>query len=169
RKHFRDELDRGVAEANAMIAGSLFTGARGTDGSNPVPSSGESVSAVNSGPVGEKPRAFAPVCTASGTRDGDELAATPSFTPFSLKRIDAVPPRRFEASQRRPGMPARMRGSACEEFVLLGPVERQIEFSHTRRSEGDGLAALQDRVDEKRAQEGEVNEAPDVTPRDAVA
>ena len=25
RKHFRDELDRGVAEANAVIAGSLFT------------------------------------------------------------------------------------------------------------------------------------------------
>ena len=36
--------------------------------------------------------------------------------------------------------------------MLLGPVERQIEFSYTRRSEGDGLAALQDRVDEKRAQ-----------------
>ena len=29
RKHFRDELDRGVAEANAVIAGSLFTTAKG--------------------------------------------------------------------------------------------------------------------------------------------
>ena len=29
RKHFRDELDRGVAEANAVIAGSLFTAAKG--------------------------------------------------------------------------------------------------------------------------------------------
>ena len=66
-------------------------------------------------------------------------------------------------------MPARVRRSACEKFVLLGPVKRQIEFSHTRRSEGDGLAAFQDRVDDPRAQEGEVNEAPDVTPRDAVA
>ena len=28
RKHFRDELDRGVAEANAVIAGSLFTAAK---------------------------------------------------------------------------------------------------------------------------------------------
>ena len=28
RKHFRDELDRGVAEANAVIAGSLFTTAK---------------------------------------------------------------------------------------------------------------------------------------------
>jgi hypothetical protein len=29
RKHFRDELDRGVAEANAVIAGALFTTAKG--------------------------------------------------------------------------------------------------------------------------------------------
>ena len=29
RKHFRDELDCGVAEANAVIAGSLFTAAKG--------------------------------------------------------------------------------------------------------------------------------------------
>jgi hypothetical protein len=28
RRHFRDELDRGVAEANAMISGSLFTAAK---------------------------------------------------------------------------------------------------------------------------------------------
>ena len=79
---------------------------------------------------------------------------------------------RFELSTCQghgPGMPARVRRSACEEFVLLGPVERQIEFAQTRRGEHDGVPALQDRVDEKRAQEGEVNEAPDVTPRDAVA
>ena len=31
RKRFRDELDRGVAEANAMIAGSLFSKAKGGD------------------------------------------------------------------------------------------------------------------------------------------
>ena len=29
RKHFRAELDRGVAEANAVIAGCLFTAAKG--------------------------------------------------------------------------------------------------------------------------------------------
>ena len=50
---------------------------------------------------------------------------------------------------------ARLRRSACEEFVLLGPVERQIAFAQTRRGERDGEPALQDRVDEKRAQEGE--------------
>src|SRR5215475_16158161 len=54
----------------------------GTDGSNPVPSSGESVSAVDSRAVGEKPRAFAPVCTGSGTREGDGLAVYPLIWPF---------------------------------------------------------------------------------------
>src|SRR6516162_2379667 len=54
----------------------------GTNGSNPIPSSGESVSAVNSGAVGEKPGAFAPVCTANGTREGDELAEHPLIWPF---------------------------------------------------------------------------------------
>src|SRR5215831_8120192 len=73
------------------------------------------------------------------------------------------------APRSRPGVPARVRSSACEEFVLLGPVARQIEFAQTRRGERDGLAALQDRLDEPRAQEGEVDEAPDVTPSDAVA
>jgi hypothetical protein len=29
RKHFRDDLDRGVAEANAIVAGSLFAAAKG--------------------------------------------------------------------------------------------------------------------------------------------
>ena len=29
RKHFRDELDRGAAEANATVAGSLFLAAKG--------------------------------------------------------------------------------------------------------------------------------------------
>ena len=29
RRHFRDELDRGVAEANATISGSLFGAAKG--------------------------------------------------------------------------------------------------------------------------------------------
>ena len=73
------------------------------------------------------------------------------------------------APKSRPGMLARVRRSACEEFVLLGPVERQIEFAQTRRGERDGVPALQDRVDQKRAQEGEVDQAPDVTPCDAVA
>ena len=53
-----------------------------TRSSNPLPSSGESVSAVNSGAVGEKPGVFAPVCTANGTREGDELAEHPLIWPF---------------------------------------------------------------------------------------
>src|SRR5262245_45729649 len=66
-------------------------------------------------------------------------------------------------------MLARVRRSACEELVLLGPVERQIEFAQSRRGERDGLPAFQYGVDEPRAQEGEVNQAPNVTPADAVA
>ena len=58
----------------------------GTVSSNPSRSSGESVSAVNSGAVGEKPGAFAPVCTANGTRKGDELATHPLIWPFRILR-----------------------------------------------------------------------------------
>jgi hypothetical protein len=52
--------------------------------------------------------------------------------------------------------------------VLLGPVEGQIEFGETRRSEFDGLPTLQARLDQLRAQEGEANQAPDIAPADAV-
>src|SRR5712671_195537 len=43
---------------------------RGTEGSNPSPSSGESVSAVNPGAVGEKPRTWAAVCGGWGRERG---------------------------------------------------------------------------------------------------
>ena len=56
------------------------------------------------------------------------------------------------------GTSVRSCGLACEQFVLLGPVQRQIEFRQPRRSERDGLPALQDRFDQLRAQEGEANE-----------
>ena len=55
------------------------------------------------------------------------------------------------APRSRAGVPARVRSSACEEFVLLGPVERQIEFAQTRCSERDGLPAFQYGVDEPRS------------------
>ena len=58
---------------------------------------------------------------------------------------------------------------ACKQSVLLGPVERQIEFGQTRRGEFTGLPPLQDRLDQLRAQEGEANETPDVAPGDVVA
>jgi len=53
--------------------------------------------------------------------------------------------------------------------MLLSPVEGQIKFGQPRRGELDGLPALEDRFDERRAQEGEVDEASDVAPADAVA
>src|ERR1700716_304386 len=59
-------------------------------------------------------------------------------------------------------------GLACEQFVLLRPVQRQIEFGQPRRSERDGLPALQDRLDQLRAQEGEANETANVAPENAV-
>ena len=46
--------------------------------------------------------------------------------------------------------------------MLIGPVERQIEFGKTRRSEFDRLPALQDRLDQVGTQKGEVDEAPDI-------
>src|SRR5207248_9945505 len=48
------------------------------------------------------------------------------------------------------------------------PVQRQIEFGQPRRGERDGLPALQDRLDQLRAQEGEANETANVAPGNAV-
>src|ERR1700738_1417524 len=59
--------------------------------------------------------------------------------------------------------------SVPEQVVLIGPVERQIEFGKTRRSEFDGLPALHDRLDQLGAQKGEVDETPDIATGDAVA
>src|ERR1700756_982693 len=59
-------------------------------------------------------------------------------------------------------------GLACEQFVLLRPVQRQIEFGQPRRCKRDGLPALQDRLDQLRAQEGEANETANVAPGNAV-
>src|ERR1700720_966521 len=62
------------------------------------------------------------------------------------------------------GTSVRSCGLACEQFVLLGPVQRQIEFGQPRRGELGGLPALQDRLDQVRAQEGEANETANVAP-----
>ena len=45
---------------------------------------------------------------------------------------------------------------------MITPVERQIEFSKPRRSEFDGLAFLQNHLDQLGAQKDEVDEAPDI-------
>src|SRR5467141_2052958 len=59
--------------------------------------------------------------------------------------------------------------SARQEAALIGPIERQIEFGKARRSEFDGLPAVQDHLDQLGAQKGEVDEAADIATRDAVA
>src|SRR6266851_2077011 len=61
------------------------------------------------------------------------------------------------------------RSSARQEAALIGPVDRQIEFGETRRSEFDRLPAVQDRLDQLGAQKSEVDEAPDIATGDAVA
>src|SRR5207302_10408876 len=61
------------------------------------------------------------------------------------------------------------RSSVSEQAALIGPVERQIESGKTRRSEFDGLPAVQDRLDQLGAEKGEVDEAPDIATGDAVA
>jgi hypothetical protein len=53
--------------------------------------------------------------------------------------------------------------------ALIGPVERQIEFSETCCREFDGLPAVQERLDQLRAQKGEVDEVPDIATRDTIA
>ena len=53
--------------------------------------------------------------------------------------------------------------------MLVGPIERQIEFRETRRRKLDGLPTVQDRLDYLGVQESEVDETPDVATRDAVA
>ena len=125
-------------------------------------------------------RRRAPHFCGSLRRHGDErrdvLAANrPLLRSFSLTGVGAVPPWKLAAFKRaqaavrpRPGISV-VSGSAYEQSVLLGPVERQVEFGQSRCGELDGLPALQDHVNELWAQEGEVNKAPDVAPGDAVA
>ena len=52
--------------------------------------------------------------------------------------------------------------------MLLRPVQRQIEFGQPRRGEFGRLPAVQDRLDQLRAQEGEPNETANVAPRNTV-
>src|SRR5437868_7202260 len=86
-----------------------------------------------------------------------------------LPKVLTVCKRRAAAVGPRPGaISVRSCGLACEQFLLLRPVQRQIEFGQPRRRERDGLPALQDRLDQLRAQEGEANETANVAPRDAV-
>ena len=87
--------------------------------------------------------------------------------PFSLRAIDAV---HFGRAQTGPNDgkqlrrdPARLSpgcGLPCEQSALLDPVQRQIECCQTRRAELDRLPALQDRLDQIRAQKGEAHKPP---------
>src|SRR5438874_8124465 len=84
------------------------------------------------------------------------------------KSSDSLQTRRGRGGAAAWGISVRSCGLACEQFLLLRPVQRQIEFGQPRRSERDGLPAQQDRLDQLRAQEGEANETANVAPRNAV-
>jgi hypothetical protein len=56
-----------VEEESREIGGQATAVRAGTEGSNPACSSGESVSVVNTGAVGENPRSLAAVCEWLGT------------------------------------------------------------------------------------------------------
>ena len=59
--------------------------------------------------------------------------------------------------------------TARQQAALVGPVERQIESGETGCGQVDGLPASQDRLDQLRAQKGEVDETPDIARSDAIA
>src|SRR6516165_4105532 len=133
---------------------------RGTDGSNPPPSATESVSVGSRGRWRPKSRLWRRLCLVRDVRKGRAGYDQTLFGPFSLTGIDAVPVQESSTrSQRRGGRgegrglrhTSWLCGSACEQFALLGPVQRQIEFGQTRRGERDGLPALQDRFEQLRA------------------
>src|SRR5262249_23247083 len=137
----------------------------GTGGSNPVPSSGESVSVVNCGRCRPKARHSRRSTGGLGREKARAGCKAVLLGRFFLSGIAAVPPQKTQtfcndpqAAVRGPGMPVRC-GLVCEQYVLLGPVQRQIELTQTRRGEPDRLLAFEDRLDQPRAQERQADEA----------
>src|SRR6516225_3164633 len=150
---------------------------RGTDGSNPPSSRGESVSAVHREAAREESRASRDSERRWGRETGWADRNPALSGAFSLTGIDAVPPwgsadqvqRRAGRGDNRGWGHLQLCGLGSEKPVLLGPVERQIEFGQTRGSKLGRLPAVQDRLDQLWAQEGQTNKTTDVAPADAVA
>src|SRR6516164_10627040 len=138
---------------------------------------GESVSAVNPGLSAKSPAVWRRSACDWGREKGRAGHEPALLGRFSLTGIDAVPP--AESSDRLQRRAGRGGGRGlgqiswfaaltCEQSVLLGPVERQIELAQTRGGAFTGLPPLQDRLDQLRAQEGKANQTPNVAPGDAV-
>src|SRR5947209_4086115 len=149
--------------------------ARGrTGGSNLVPSAGQSVSPVPSMPTAAKTRLLSGV--RAWTRPENGTCWPRAGSPWLLfsDRHCCSPPREIKALNEKsqalawaPSVAGRC--SARQEAALIGPIERQIEFGKARRSELDGLPAVQDHLDQLGAQKGEVDQAPNIAAGDAVA
>jgi hypothetical protein len=71
---------RSTRETGSLAFSPLLS--RGTEGSNPAPYSGESVSALHSAAVGGESCIFAAVCAGMGTREGTSWLRTRPFWPF---------------------------------------------------------------------------------------
>src|SRR5438067_6575816 len=121
----------------ASISFSWATLASGTSSSNPATSSRQSVSAVNAEAVREKRRTLAAFRGWLGREKGRAGGEPGLLRPFSLTDIDAVPPpassdpvakRHAAAVGPRPGHISPQLRLACEQLVLLPPVQRQIEL-----------------------------------------
>jgi hypothetical protein len=90
---------------------------RGTDGSNPVPSSSQSVSAANAEAVSEKPHTLRRPAGGWGREKGRASCEPGLLRSFSLTRIDAVPPpESSDRSQRRAAAVGRGLGHICPEL-----------------------------------------------------
>jgi hypothetical protein len=123
----------------------------GTMSSNLLCSSSQSVSVVHFRAGAKSPALWRRSAGGWGREKGRAGCERGLLRPFSLTGIDAVPPPegsdRLQKTRGRGGAAAcgisvRSCGLACEQFVLLRPVQRQIEFGQPRRGERDGLPAL---------------------------
>src|SRR5882762_1254567 len=127
-------------------------------------------------PTGAKDPAFAGSVSLDETRERDVLAPSRlALAAFLRQALMQSPPLGDQgtSTRRAQGLAwthsVRGRSSARQEAALIDPIERQIEFGKTRRSELDGLLAVQDRLDQLGAQKREIDETPDIATRDAAA
>src|SRR5260370_38838582 len=109
---------------------------RGTDSSNPAPSSAESVSALHSRALGGELRIFSAVCAGTGTREGTVGCARAPFDRFSLTGVGAVPPRRLAAFQERVQATARPRQARGLCILNLGLAQLPSNLCCSAQSSG---------------------------------
>src|SRR6516225_9045018 len=125
--------ERGAVGIRLEPAAAIDENQDGTRGSNLLCSATESVSAGSRGRWRPKSRLWRRLCLVRDVRKGRAGYDQTLFGPVSLTGIDAVPVQESSTrSQRRGGRgegrglrhTSWLCGSACEQFALLGPVQR---------------------------------------------